>query len=427
MGFGGSDLEQMLESSAMLRVARLPLVQSALQSLSSAYTQVKGRHPLLQIVGGVAEVGVVSVSQVALKQATPLITSLEPQLEAANSLVLLGLDRLEQNFPILQQSTDEVASHLKDAVALTLDDLQLWLVGGVDAALEQVEHVTERGRGLFLLLQRSTLGRAASSGLDDVLTRLEELTAFYLPLPPTLHCDGHIDCDVKTVTVRLVTVRLCGQTVIETCDGQTVSVRDCTVNCDGQTVDGQDVTVRLVTVKAVTVRELTVQSDCEVRDCDGQQTREGQTVTSETVKVRDCDGQNVTVRRRGRQQTVTVQTVTVNCEETETSDWTSDYDAQRDCERTRLLNGPDCDGQTVDRSDCDGQRHCTVKNCVTTVTARDWDCQLDVVRNCDGQPWMVTDCDWSTVTVETVTVQRLLTSDCDLSETVTCQTVTVGL
>ncbi|XP_072317730.1 perilipin-2-like [Eucyclogobius newberryi] len=180
----------MLESSVVLRVVQMPLVQSVLQSLSSAYSQVKGRHPLLQIVGGVAELGVVSVSQAAMKQATPLFTSFEPQIGKANSLALQGLDQLEQNFPILQQSTDEVASHLRDALAVTLDDLQLWLVEGVDLALEGVERgaelVTERSRTLLRSFQGSKVGQVAFSGLDDLLTRLEEVTAFYLPLPPTL-------------------------------------------------------------------------------------------------------------------------------------------------------------------------------------------------------------------------------------------------
>lgn len=176
----------MLESSAVMRAARLPLIQSALQSLSSTYSQVKGRHPLLQIVGGVAELSVVSVSQVAFKQATPLLQSLEPQIGAANSLALLGLDRLEQNFPVLQQSTNEVASHLRDALFLTLDDLQLWVVDGLDAALDRLERAADLGRTALKQIQGSAVGQAAASGLDDILTRLEEVTALYLPLPPTL-------------------------------------------------------------------------------------------------------------------------------------------------------------------------------------------------------------------------------------------------
>uniref|UniRef100_A0A665T6F7 Perilipin 6 n=1 Tax=Echeneis naucrates TaxID=173247 RepID=A0A665T6F7_ECHNA len=96
---------------AMLRVSRLPLVRSAVQTVISAYSEVKGRYPLLGLMGGAAEVGIRSISYVAMRQATPLFQTLEPQIEVANSFALVGLERLEKNFPILNQSTDEVCSH----------------------------------------------------------------------------------------------------------------------------------------------------------------------------------------------------------------------------------------------------------------------------------------------------------------------------
>ncbi|XP_029360817.1 perilipin 6 [Echeneis naucrates] len=172
--------------SAMLRVSRLPLVRSAVQTVISAYSEVKGRYPLLGLMGGAAEVGIRSISYVAMRQATPLFQTLEPQIEVANSFALVGLERLEKNFPILNQSTDEVVGHLKDAVLLTLDDVQLWVVDGVDGALDQLERLADGIRAALQQLQDSELGRSATSGLDDVLSRLEDATAYYLPLPPTL-------------------------------------------------------------------------------------------------------------------------------------------------------------------------------------------------------------------------------------------------
>lgn len=67
------------QTSVVLRVSRLPLVRTALQSVTSAYTEVKGRYPLLSLMGGMAEVGVRSVSHEAMRRATPLLQSLEPQ------------------------------------------------------------------------------------------------------------------------------------------------------------------------------------------------------------------------------------------------------------------------------------------------------------------------------------------------------------
>eukprot|EP00066_Takifugu_rubripes_P003335 XP_003965836.1 PREDICTED: perilipin-2-like [Takifugu rubripes] len=174
------------ETSAMLRASHLPLVRSALQNMMAAYSDVKGRYPLLGLVGGVAEIGVRQISQVAMRQATPLLQSLEPQIEVANSFALIGLDRLEKTFPILNQSTEEVVGHLKDSLVLTLDDVQLWLMDNVDGALDQLERLADAVRTVAQQVQDSQMGRAASSGLDDVLSRVEEATAYYLPLPPTL-------------------------------------------------------------------------------------------------------------------------------------------------------------------------------------------------------------------------------------------------
>ncbi|XP_037639548.1 perilipin 6 [Sebastes umbrosus] len=188
MGYGEGEMSerQHHETSAVVRVSSLPLVRSALQSMTSAYSEVKGRYPLLRLMGGVAEVGVRSVSNVAMTRATPLLQSLEPQIEVANSFALVGLERLERNFPILNQSTDEVVGHLKDAFFLTLDDVQLWMVDGMDGALDQMERLSDTALTAVRQLQDTQMGRAATSGLDDVLSRLEDATAYYLPLPPTL-------------------------------------------------------------------------------------------------------------------------------------------------------------------------------------------------------------------------------------------------
>ncbi|KAM9309929.1 perilipin 6 [Pholidichthys leucotaenia] len=178
-----------VRTSALLRVSHLPLVRSAVQSVTSMYLEVKSRFPLLDLMGGVAEFGVRSVSQEAMRRATPLLQSLEPQIEFANSFALVGLDRLEENFPILNQSTDEVMNHLKDAFFLTLDDVQMWVVDGLDGALDQLERLTDGARTAMGQLQETPLGQAAMSGMDNMLSRLEDATAYYLPLPPTLRLE----------------------------------------------------------------------------------------------------------------------------------------------------------------------------------------------------------------------------------------------
>ncbi|XP_015245462.1 PREDICTED: uncharacterized protein LOC107094403 [Cyprinodon variegatus] len=166
--------------------SHLPLVRSVLRSVTSMFSGVIDRYPLLGLMGGVAEVGVRSVSEEAVRRASPLLRSLQPQIELANSLALTGLDSLERNFPILNQSTDEVMTHLKDAIFLTLDDVQLLVVDGLDGALDQLERAADAVRMAVRQLQESQVGQAATAGLDNILSLLEDATAYYLPLPPTL-------------------------------------------------------------------------------------------------------------------------------------------------------------------------------------------------------------------------------------------------
>ncbi|XP_039662952.1 perilipin 6 [Perca fluviatilis] len=191
MGLGEGEMSQRKhqESSAVLRVAALPLVRSALQSVTSAYSGVKGRYPLLALMGEVAELGVRSVSHAAMTRATPLLQSLQPQIEVANSLALVGLERLERNLPVLHQSTDEVLGHLRDAFLLTLDDVQLWLADGVDGVVDQLARASRAALAAVRLLQDVPAGRAAATGLDNVLSRLEDATAYYLPLSPELRVE----------------------------------------------------------------------------------------------------------------------------------------------------------------------------------------------------------------------------------------------
>lgn len=54
--------------------------------MTSLYSGVKVRYPLLGMMGGVAEGGVRSISHMAMKQATPLLQSLEPQSMCASAI-----------------------------------------------------------------------------------------------------------------------------------------------------------------------------------------------------------------------------------------------------------------------------------------------------------------------------------------------------
>ncbi|KAF4103123.1 hypothetical protein G5714_016006 [Onychostoma macrolepis] len=174
------------EGNVLKRVAKLPLVSSALQQASSVYTGVKGRYPLLGFVGGVAELGVRSASTAALKQAATLLQNLEPEIEAVNSYALVGLEQLEKLFPILQQPTDEVVANLKDSLFSRLDDAQSRVNDGLDRAVDRWDNLMRLSWRLLAEAQDSAPGRVITAGLDELLTQSEAAVAYYLPLPPTL-------------------------------------------------------------------------------------------------------------------------------------------------------------------------------------------------------------------------------------------------
>ncbi|NXC32908.1 PLIN3 protein, partial [Campylorhamphus procurvoides] len=91
-------------------VANLPLVSSAYDMVSSAYSSTKESHPYVCSVCDAAEKGVKTLTAAAVSGAQPLLTRLEPQISTANKFACKGLDKLEEKLPILQQPPERVMS-----------------------------------------------------------------------------------------------------------------------------------------------------------------------------------------------------------------------------------------------------------------------------------------------------------------------------
>ncbi|XP_054655895.1 perilipin-2-like [Dunckerocampus dactyliophorus] len=90
------------------RVGHLPVLSSTYGLVSSVYSITKGIHPYIGSVCEAAEVGVWSVTSVALETASPIICKLEPQIAMANDLACKGLDKIEQSLPLLQRPFEQV-------------------------------------------------------------------------------------------------------------------------------------------------------------------------------------------------------------------------------------------------------------------------------------------------------------------------------
>ncbi|XP_030087388.2 perilipin-3-like isoform X2 [Serinus canaria] len=119
------------------RVANLPLVSSAYDMVSSAYTCTKESHPYVRSVCDVAEKGVKTLTAAAVSGAQPLLTRLEPQISSANEFACKGLDKLEEKLPILQQPPQKIISDTKLLVTSTVtgarDVLTSTVAGAKDA------------------------------------------------------------------------------------------------------------------------------------------------------------------------------------------------------------------------------------------------------------------------------------------------------
>ncbi|NXA72018.1 PLIN3 protein, partial [Thryothorus ludovicianus] len=184
--------------SAVNRVTSLPLLNSAFNLVSSAYTHTKESHPCLSGVCSVAEtVAAVAVGSV-VGGAQPILSQLEPQIALVNEYACKGLDQLEENLPFLQQPADKVISDTKQLVSTKV-------TSAMDAACEAKEAVADKVTeavdltksvvGDSVKLTRSVVtstvssaveaaqvSQAVAGGVESVLGMSEDLVDHYLPM-----------------------------------------------------------------------------------------------------------------------------------------------------------------------------------------------------------------------------------------------------
>ncbi|XP_034973964.1 perilipin-3 isoform X2 [Zootoca vivipara] len=183
------------------RVANLPLVSSAYNMVSAAYTSTKESHPYVKSVCDVAEKGVKTIASAAASGAQPILSKLEPQISTANEFACKGLDKLEENLPILQQPTDKIISGTKDLVTSTMtgakdaisstvsgakDAVASTVTGMVDRTKEAVQGGVEMTRSAVAsgvnTVMGSSMGQMVTSSVDAVLGKSEQLVDHYLPM-----------------------------------------------------------------------------------------------------------------------------------------------------------------------------------------------------------------------------------------------------
>uniref|UniRef100_A0A8C3FJP3 Perilipin n=1 Tax=Chrysemys picta bellii TaxID=8478 RepID=A0A8C3FJP3_CHRPI len=186
-----------LPQTAVGRVAGLPLVSSAYEMASANYVATKETYPAIKAVCEVAETGVRAITSAAIVGARPILDQLEPQLAAANEYACRGLDRLEEQLPILQQPIEKVALDAQDLVHATMvgakdtvcstvteaKDAVTSMVGVAKGAVQESVEVTKSAvTSSMSTVISSSMGQMAASGIDMALAKSEQLVDHYLPM-----------------------------------------------------------------------------------------------------------------------------------------------------------------------------------------------------------------------------------------------------
>ncbi|KAL2764195.1 perilipin-3 isoform 3, partial [Daubentonia madagascariensis] len=175
--------------SVVDRVASMPLISSTCDMVSAAYTSTKESHPHVKTICDAAEKGVKTLTAAAVSGAQPILSKLEPQIASASEYAHRGLDKLEENLPILQQPTEKVSgaremvsntvSSAKDTVATRMTEAVDMTRSAVQSGVDRTKSVVTSG---VHSVMGSSVGQMVLSGVDTVLGKSEEWVDNHLPM-----------------------------------------------------------------------------------------------------------------------------------------------------------------------------------------------------------------------------------------------------
>ncbi|XP_032108076.1 perilipin-3 [Sapajus apella] len=189
--------EPVQQPSVVDRMANMPLISSTCDMVSAAYASTKDSHPHVKTVCDAAEKGVRTLTAAAVSGAQPILSKLEPQIASASELAHRGLDKLEENLPILQQPTEkvladtkelvsskvsgarEMVASAKDTVSTRVSEAVGATCGAVQSGVDKTKSVVTGG---VQSVMGSRVGQMVLSGVDTVLGKSEEWVDNHLPL-----------------------------------------------------------------------------------------------------------------------------------------------------------------------------------------------------------------------------------------------------
>ncbi|CAM4549042.1 unnamed protein product [Lepidochelys kempii] len=167
------------QQNVVSRVANLPLVSSACDLVSMAYTSAKESHPHIRSLCDVAAKGVKTMTEATINCAQPVLTKLEPQIAAANEFACKGLDKLEEKLPILQQLTDKVLLDAKELVTGTRDAMNSRVTEVLDKTMQAAKSAVTSGMSTVM---GSRVGPVTVSGAEAMQGKSVDLVDHSLPI-----------------------------------------------------------------------------------------------------------------------------------------------------------------------------------------------------------------------------------------------------
>uniref|UniRef100_A0A8C3XTB6 Perilipin n=1 Tax=Chelydra serpentina TaxID=8475 RepID=A0A8C3XTB6_CHESE len=146
------------------KVANLPLISSACDLVSMAYTSTKESHPHIRSLCDVAAKGVKTVTEATINCAQPVLTSLEPQIAAANEFM---------------EGRAMVLLDTKELVRGTRDAMNSRVTKMLDKTMQAAKSTVTSGMSTVM---GSRVGPMAMSGAEAVQGKSADPVDHFLPI-----------------------------------------------------------------------------------------------------------------------------------------------------------------------------------------------------------------------------------------------------
>lgn len=149
------------------RVAKFPMVHSAMGYASDAYTKTKDMSPaLVQRTLSTAENSV----SYAMRFAQPVVNTFERPIHAVDTLACKTLDKMEVNLPVITKTPDEIITSTRTYVTDKLHPVQ----NGVSSAVNTLSITADK-------LLSNPVGNLALNTMEFAVSTFRNYVDYYIP------------------------------------------------------------------------------------------------------------------------------------------------------------------------------------------------------------------------------------------------------